>query len=105
MKQISRLNVILGALALAACASQPSATPVGAGGSRHTSPTVSNDSKDTPKGCTQRLIGGQELFCRNDVDTGSRVSHTEVCLTREQLEVQQRNSRNVTQQIQGTGLR
>lgn len=44
---------------------------------------------------------GEERYCRNDVDTGSRVARSRVCLTAAQLKAVQENSANYLNDVQG----
>jgi hypothetical protein len=104
MKRTWRVVVIVGPLAFAACASQAPATSTGGGASQQPSPTAAARSK-APSGYYRKVVDGQEVFCRNDVDLGSHVQRSEKCLTQEQLEEQQRNSHNVMQDIQRSGVR
>ena len=49
------------------------------------------------------LPDGEERYCRNDVDTGSRVARTKVCLTAAQLKASQDNSQDFMNSVQGHG--
>ena len=91
MNLIARIIIAMGALAIAACATQSPASQQG-------SSAASSESSGVPKGYSHRVVDGQELYCRNDVDTGSRVSRSEVCLTREQIDEQEQANRDATHQ-------
>ena len=106
MRPITRMVIFMGALALAACASQGPATSTGAGASQQGSPATASaatNTGSTPAGYRRKVVDGQELFCRNDTDTGSRVSRTEVCLTKQQLQDQQQANQQQLQNLQGEG--
>jgi len=105
MKDITRILILTGTLALAACASQAPVTSTGTAAPQQGSRTASNGSKATPNGYYRKVIDGQEVFCQKDPDLGSRVQRSEKCLTREQLDDEQRNSHNVMQDIQRSGVR
>jgi invasion protein IalB len=105
MNYMMRILILTGALALAACASQGPATSAGASADRQGSSTTSSGSKGAPSGYYRKVIDGQEVFCQRDPDLGSRVQRSEKCLTRDQLDEEQRNSHNVMQDIQRSGVR
>ncbi len=105
MKHITRILILAGSLAIAACASQAPATSAGTGASGQAPPSASSHSKGAPSGYYRKVIDGQEVFCQNGPDLGSRVQRSEKCLTREQLDDEQRNSHNVMQDIQRSGVR
>ncbi len=105
MNKTAILAVIVGATALVACASEGPASSGKTGASQGGSPAAaSDDSKAIPTGYRRKVVGGQVLYCRNDLDTDSRVHRSEVCLTRDQLEEQQQNSRNVMQNKNQSGV-
>jgi hypothetical protein len=65
------------------------------------SPTAAAVAKPIPYGYTRVILdSGQVRFCRNDVDTGSRVTRKKVCLTQEQLDASQKNSQDFIDQVQ-----
>jgi len=45
-----------------------------------------------PYGYQTVMMNGEPMYCRNDADTGSRVTRTKVCLTAAQLKASQDNS-------------
>jgi hypothetical protein len=49
------------------------------------------------------LSDGTERYCRNDLDTGTRVARTRVCLTQAQLEASQSNSQSFIDDVQRHG--
>jgi hypothetical protein len=101
---------------LAACAS--SAPPISAGSGNHSEnvpatvsaappaavPTRPKELKDEKFSGYQLVgIGDQQRYCRTEYATGSRVDKTTICLTKEQLERQQANTRNYIQGVQNGG--
>jgi hypothetical protein len=71
MRQIINF-VILGCTAtLAACAAAPPGSDAG---------------KPAPRGYYTKMVSGQQMYCRNDLKTGSRVEHEgEKCYTPDEL--------------------
>jgi hypothetical protein len=49
---------------------------------------------------TRVVISGQELYCRNDVATGSRTERHTVCLTAAQWHAQQARAQNYIENVQ-----
>lgn len=93
MRQITNFGVLVGAVALVACTSQP--------------PTVSSrQTVNIPNGYRRVVTTeGQEFFCRSDLDAGSHVQRTTVCLTAAQLKATEENSQNfITNAQSGTNL-
>ncbi len=56
---------------LVGCATQP--------------PAPATEQVRIPDGYTKVIVNGQERYCRDDVDTGSRVRRIQVCYTANQL--------------------
>ncbi|HTB64718.1 MAG TPA: hypothetical protein VK727_00725 [Steroidobacteraceae bacterium] len=54
-------------------------------------------------GYTRVVISGQELYCRNDVATGSRTERHTVCLTPAQWRAQQARAQTYIQNVQRSG--
>ena len=54
-------------------------------------------------GYTRVVISGQELYCRNDVATGSRTERHTVCLTHAQVAAQQVKAQDYIDQVQRSG--
>jgi len=50
------------------------------------------------------LSDGTVRYCRNDLDTDSRVKRTRVCLTEAQLTASQDNSQNFVDEVQRHGV-
>ncbi|HEV2701882.1 MAG TPA: hypothetical protein VGV09_09650 [Steroidobacteraceae bacterium] len=83
MRKINHCAIFAGAALLAACATQAPA------------PTQTSAEKfNVPVGFRKAMVNGQEEYCRNDVDTGSRISRTTTCYTLAQLKAEQANNQN-----------
>jgi hypothetical protein len=54
-----------------------------------------------PEGYVKANVNGEVRYCRNDMNTGSRVQRTQVCLTELQLKEVQENSQNFLNDVQG----
>jgi hypothetical protein len=52
---------------------------------------------------TRVVISGQELYCRNDLATGSRTERHTVCLTPAQWRAQQARAQNYIENVQRSG--
>ena len=107
MKRVTRFLILTGVSMLAACATEPAstwtATPTtsAATGTTSTAATGTTSTTSTaatstahliPDGYTREVVNGSELYCRNNLDTGSRVQRTKVCMTWEQLQAQEHSS-------------
>jgi hypothetical protein len=119
MRRVAGFVVMVGTAALAACATQaPAPAPVAAAAPvavlppgtptlalvAANSPTAAAAAKPVPYGYTRVILdSGEVRFCRNDVDTGSRVTRKKVCLTQEQLDASQKNSQDFIDQVQQHG--
>ncbi|HEY6454414.1 MAG TPA: hypothetical protein VIY90_03930 [Steroidobacteraceae bacterium] len=92
MRRINPFFIIASAAALAACATE---TPA---------PAPPTGKVDIPYGY-QRVVtqDGVERYCRNDVDTGSRVTRTKICYTAQQLKASQENTQNFLDSVQAHG--
>jgi hypothetical protein len=112
VKQIKRVLIFMGAAMLAACATQAPApspgtsavngnAPVSAAPVLATNTSASSAPARIPFGY-QRIVGsdGTEMYCRNDLDTSSRVARTRVCLTAAQLAAEQQNSQDFIDGVQ-----
>jgi hypothetical protein len=104
---INSFLILAGAAALAACATPPPAPmPVVA----HTVPAnpsaaASPATFHAPFGYEKvTLSDGTVRYCRNDLDTDSRVKRTRVCLTEAQLTASQDNSQNFVDEVQRHGV-
>jgi len=97
MRSLTRLFILSGVSALAACAAQGPTASSGPGGSAPASSAVASTSThQVPDGYQREVINGEERFCRNDTDTGSRVARTKVCYTWEEVQAQERTSIQIT---------
>lgn len=94
MGRLTGLLILTAATMLAACASQAPATSTGAGGEQRAVPTASaaTSAHPVPSGYQREVVDGEERFCRNDNDTGSRVQRTKVCLTWDELQAEEKSS-------------
>lgn len=106
MSHVRSFLVFVGTAALVACATPaPTPAPVAA----HTLPA--NPAAATPSGPFktpfgyEKVVGddGVERYCRNDLDTNSRVKRTRVCMTEAQLKASQDNSQSFMDDIQRHG--
>jgi hypothetical protein len=88
MRAVTRFSVLVGAAALVACATQ--------------APGVSPPQKPAVPSGYRRVMGakGEELLCRSDLDAGSHVQRTTVCLTPAQLKAIQENSQDFITNVQ-----
>lgn len=95
MRHISTFVILSGAALLAACASQPPAPATASGAHQAVAPATGAAAQQFP-GYRRVVSNGQELFCRYEMMTGSNIKQ-ETCLTRYQLETQQKDAQ---QQLQ-----
>lgn len=98
MRRVTGFLILTGVSTLAACASQVPATSPGggAGKSATASASTATSTHKTPYGYQREVINGEERFCRDDPDTGSRLERTQVCLTWEELQAEERNKVQIT---------
>ncbi len=116
MKPANLFVTAAGFSVLAACAS--SAPPISSGSDSHLehvpatvsaapaapTPTRPKELKEEKFSGYQIVgIGDQQRYCRTEYPTGSRVDKTTICVTKEQLERQQSNSRDFLQDAQAGG--
>ena len=93
MRWVTGFLILAGAFTLAACASQGPEPSTATGGSRHAAAGSATASGHVvPSGYHREVVNGEERFCRDDLDTGSRVQRTKVCLTWEELQAQERTN-------------
>jgi len=88
MRQVLRFMSFMVVAALLACASR-GGPPSGGTATSERAPLTG-----VPGGYQRRMVNGQEMFCRHDEVTGSRAMGEDTCLTRQQLEEEQKNSSN-----------
>ncbi len=102
MRQIKAFVILTAAAGLVACASHapapaPAPAPAAAAGAgRAAAPAtaLAAQQKQTPTdfpGYRRVVANGKEMFCRNDVVTGSLIKQR-TCVTRAQLEAMQKDS-------------
>lgn len=99
-----RTSFILGAtLLLVACATPaPAPAPVAQVAVPATlDATTTAAGLKIPEGYVKGTVNGEVRYCRNDMNTGSRVQRTQVCLTELQLKEMQENSENFLNDVQG----
>lgn len=95
--------VLILAMLVSACASQPSTAPVTAGS---LAPASQEDEvllavqEAVDKGYKVMTEDGQTLYCRKDRKTGSRVQSNLTCLTKDQLVTQRRGAIDYVNNIQ-----
>src|SRR5665213_3881991 len=93
MRQVNRFFILASAAALVACATEaPAPAP-----ESHQLAVVSSTAPAHPGlktyGYQKKVVEGQEMYCRNDLVTGSRTEHEgEKCYTADQLQEIQDNS-------------
>ena len=104
MRQINQFIMLAGAAMLVGCATQAPAPATVAALPEKASGTVPAPTEKVtiPYGYQHIVLpDGEERYCRNDVDTGSRVARTKVCLTAAQLKASQDNSQDFMNSVQG----
>jgi hypothetical protein len=115
MKQMTSLVILAGAAVLVACATQGTAPASGSSvvngtAPVSTAPVLSTNTSGSsapfkaPFGYeTVVQSDGTVVYCRNDLDTSSRVARTRVCMTAAQLQAQQQNSADFINGVQAHG--
>lgn len=109
MKTVMKLVMLGTAAAFAGCASQPqppsppvavkavpSAAPAAAG-------VAAEKKTSTYFGYKLTVVNGTEIYCRNDLITGSRTEKHQVCYTKTQLDDMQKNSQDYINSVQRSG--
>jgi hypothetical protein len=84
----------------------PAAAESNAAATQNVLPGSAPEVRGTPGsygGYTRVVISGQELYCRNDVATGSRTERHTVCLTPAQWRAQQARAQNYIESVQRSG--
>ena len=92
MRRLTRLFTLIGVSTLAACASQ------GPASTGRPASVASASAHSAPDGYHREVVNGEERYCRNDFDTGSRVQRTKVCLTWEQMQAEERATMQFSRQ-------
>jgi hypothetical protein len=104
MKQVNGFFILVSAAALVACATQAPAPPPASHDLALVPPlSVSHPGLKT-YGYRRTVVDGQDMFCRNDLVTGSRTEREgEKCYTADQLQEIQDNSQKFIDAVQGHG--
>jgi hypothetical protein len=104
MRQVNRFFILASAAALVACATQaPAPAPESHNLALVQPLSVSHPGLKT-YGYQRKLVDGQDMFCRNDLLTGSRTEREgEKCYTADQLQEIQDNSQKFIDAVQGHG--
>ncbi len=109
MRQVNRFFILVGAAALVACATEaPAPAPAPESHQLGLVPANATAAKANPaldtSGYRRKLVDGQEMFCRNDLVTGSRTEREgEKCYTADQLREVQAQSQEFIDRVQGQG--
>jgi hypothetical protein len=110
MRQVNRFFILASAAALVACATQaPAPAPVTAAApDNHSLALVKPMAEAHPglktAGYQRKVVDGEDMFCKNDLVTGSRVQHEgEKCYTAEQLQQIQEATQQYIDAVQGHG--
>jgi len=104
MRQVNRFVILAGAATLGACATQaPAPATVPAVPVVAAAPTPT-EKVTVPYGYTTVVVDGETRYCRNDLDTGSRVARTKICYNAAQLKASQDNSQDFMNQVQTHGV-
>jgi hypothetical protein len=103
VRVVNGLIILAGVTALAACATSGSEpATIRAEPAKSAAPTPT-EKVTIPYGYQTVMMNGEPMYCRNDVDTGSRVTHTRVCLSAAQLKASQDNSQDFMNSVQRNG--
>jgi hypothetical protein len=100
MREVKSCLILAGAAVLVACATQapePATLPAHPVAASAATPT---EKLKIPEGYEREVVNGEVRYCRDDVDTGSRLAHTKVCLTAAQLQANQDGSQAIMNQLQ-----
>jgi hypothetical protein len=109
VRHIISFLVLAAAAALVACAT-PAPAPTPAPVATHAVPAnpsaaASPGTFHAPFGYEKVMVSdGTVIYCRNDLDTDSRVKRTRVCLTEAQLTASRDNSQNFIDDVQRHGV-
>jgi hypothetical protein len=103
MRKVKYGFILAGTAMLVACATQaPAPTTIPAVPVTASLPTPT-ERITVPSGYEKVMVNGEERYCHTDLDTGSRVARTTICLTAAQVKAVQDNSQNYMNQAQGRG--
>ncbi len=106
MRHIHGFLILAAVAALVACATPaPAPVPVATHPVAGTPAAASPATFHAPFGYEKVLLSdGTVRYCRNDLDTDSRVKRTRVCMTQAQLTASQDNSQNFMDDVQRHGV-
>jgi hypothetical protein len=100
MKAVNYWFILAGTAMLGACATQaPEPATIPAHPVTASAATPAEKIK-LPEGYVKVMVNGEERYCRNDTETGSRLAHSTVCLTAAQLKASQDSSQEMMNQMQ-----
>jgi hypothetical protein len=100
MREFKYCFILAGTATLVACATpapEPATIPALPPTASAATPT---EKLKIPEGYEREVVNGDVRYCRDDVDTGSRLAHTKVCLTAAQLKANQEGSQEMMNQMQ-----
>ncbi len=104
MREIKQCFILAGTAMLFGCATQapaPATTPAVATAASVPSASATPTAKiKIPEGYVKVMMNGEVRYCRNDVDTASRLAHTTVCLTEAQMQASQNSTQEMMNQMQ-----
>jgi hypothetical protein len=103
MREVKYCFILAGTAMLVACATQAPAPTTTAAVPVTASLPAPTEKITVPSGYEKVMVNGEERYCHTDLDTGSRVAHTTICLTAAQVKAVQDNSQNYMNQAQGRG--
>ncbi|HEV2703559.1 MAG TPA: hypothetical protein VGV09_18180 [Steroidobacteraceae bacterium] len=99
MRELKICFILAGTALLVACTTEAPAPPTVP--SHPTTVVIApTENVKLPDGYFKATVNGEERYCRNDLDTGTRVARTKVCLTAAQLKAIQDGSQDFMNQVQ-----
>jgi hypothetical protein len=102
MRWVRNCFILAGTALLVACATEPPAPKTLPALPVTASVPTPTEKLQVPAGYQKITFSdGEDRYCRNDADTGSRVTHSRVCLTAAQLKAVQENSENYINDVTG----
>jgi hypothetical protein len=100
VRQVNRFVILAGAATLVGCATEAPAPATIPAHPVTASATTPAEKIKLPEGYMKITVNGEDRYCRDDLDTGSRVQHTKICLTAEQLKASQEGTQSMLNQMQ-----
>jgi hypothetical protein len=94
MSRLKNCFMLAGTALLGACATPAPAPATLPAHPVTASVTTATEQGKVPEGYTKVFVNGEERYCRDDVDTGSRVRRVRVCYTAAQLKAYQDDTAN-----------